>query len=172
MKRMTLTLLFLFTVALAGLAVADDMGIKGIVVSSSGSTLVIRTDAGQEMTFFVDSASKNSSGLGAGQLVTVNYDVDGGRNHVTEVVIATGTPTGTNDTYTSTPSTPSGTSTYSDTRTGMNTDNTSTTTGSTYNSRYNSDRNMPATASPLALLALGGLTALGSGAAIRGLLKR
>lgn len=158
MKRMTLALLFGFTVALAGLAVADDVNITGTVVSSSGSTLVIRTDAGQEMTFFVDSASENATGLSAGQRVTVDYSMDGGRNHVHKVTIATGT---------------TGTSAYDDNRATTTTDQTTTTTtGTTYSDRYGTDRDMPATASPLALLALGGLAALGSGAAIRGLSKR
>lgn len=186
MKRMTLVLLLMCTVALAGLALAaDEMQVTGTVVSSSGSTLVIRSDAGQEMTLFVDTSSANATGLSAGQRVTVNYDMDGGRNHVTKVDVTTGTTgTITND-NTNTGTT--GTSTYNDNtnRTGTtgtsnyggsstttgtsNYDNTRMTTGSADSDRT---RNMPATASPLALLALGGVAALGSGAAIRGLLKR
>lgn len=111
----------------------------GTVVSSSGGALVIRTDAGEEKTFVVDAYSDVPATLTAGALVTVESQaLADGRHQVTRVT--TGGAGGVVP-DTGTVPMPTGTST--------------------------SAQELPGTASPLLLLGLAGIVAIGGGLGLR-----
>jgi len=134
----------------------NDRSIEGTVVSSSPTSLVVRTDAGQEMTFFITDANDVPAGTTAGQRIRVNYDTD--QADATRFTVS-------NVTLVSSSGTTSGTTTgssYDANRYGSTSTTTTTTnqSGSSYGSDW--DRNMPGTASPLAMIGLGGLVALGA----------
>jgi hypothetical protein len=117
----------------------DLMTMSGVVVSSSSTQLVIRTDAGVEETFVVDSYSDVPANLAAGTKVTVKSRVlADGRNQVARVTTGgTGadTPAVTGGTWTGTTDPPA--------------------------------KELPRTASPLFLVGLAGLMALGGGLGLR-----
>jgi hypothetical protein len=68
---------------------AAETSITGTVVSSTGTTLVIRDQNGVEQTFDVDTSSTVPSGLMSGSRVTVRFhNMDGGRRHVASVTLS------------------------------------------------------------------------------------
>jgi hypothetical protein len=103
MKLRLACILGILAVALDGAALAQVQpaapSVAGIVVSSSGTSFVIRTDAGTEQTFDVDTTSTVPTGLLPGTRVTVTYfDLDTGRRHLTSVTrsdVSTDTPPAT-----------------------------------------------------------------------------
>ena len=63
--------------------------VSGTVVSSTGDSLVIRTDDGTERTFKVDAQSNLPSSLASGARVTVSFHrMDGGVDHAARVTVA------------------------------------------------------------------------------------
>jgi hypothetical protein len=149
MKLTTMALFLVLASALAGNALAQgtsEISVSGTVVSSDENLLVIRTDAGQEMTFDVEPSTLTVNRPPAGQRIEVKYEVDNGRNRLVRIVTDGAGSTGGSGARTSD-------------------------LGTTTNARDSAGRDMPATASPLALIALGGIAALGSGTALRVFLK-
>src|SRR5437879_2395041 len=60
--------------------------ITGAVVTSSGTSLTIRTDAGTQMTFKVDRTTTHPEGLAGGNRVSVEYrTLEGGKYQATLV---------------------------------------------------------------------------------------
>jgi hypothetical protein len=145
---------------------SSTQNVSGTVVSSSDNSVVITTDDGSRMTFTRDTSSGNiPKNLKTGDRVTVQYDTPTpGTYHVT--MLSMGNNTGTSGTY--------GNSSSSGTTGTSNYGSTSTTTSSTYDnttagtSRHNR-AGMPRTASPLPLIGLAGIAALGAGLGIRAL---
>src|SRR5436309_10847421 len=66
-------------------AQSEDRYATGTVVSSSSSSLVIRTEAGDQMTFNLNSQTVLPSQLQAGAKVDVRYHDEGGMYHAAEV---------------------------------------------------------------------------------------
>jgi hypothetical protein len=63
--------------------------LSGTVVSSTGDSLVIRTDDGTERTFKVDSQSSLPASLATGVRVSVTYHrMEGGVDHAAKVTLA------------------------------------------------------------------------------------
>src|SRR5262245_39692924 len=64
----------------------QEQYLTGTVVSTSSTTLVVKTDAGDQMTFDIDSQSALPAQLQAGTKVDVGYKSDsGGKYHAMEV---------------------------------------------------------------------------------------
>ena len=143
----TLAVLALALVATgAAQAASPTSTLSGTVVSSSDTSLVIKTDAGLERTFAVDAESRLPAGLTPGTRVTVSYHImDGGSLHASNVTLGGDTPSATR-------------TTPSDTRP-MDTD--------TRAAEATTADTLPATASNESLLLLAGLLALGGGLVLR-----
>ena len=111
----------------------------GTVVSSTATSLVIKTEGGQEKAFVVDAYSDIPATLDVGAMVTVESQaLADGRYQVTKVTTgATGTVPDTG------------------------------TTGTTATDPYNTAQELPGTASPLLLVGLAGLAAIGGGLGLR-----
>jgi len=161
MKRALILTLMIVLVSAVGSAVAQNdypsgdtrantpstnMGtastVAGKVVSSDSTMLIVQTDAGNQMTFVVDTDSDVPTTLTPGDRITVRYhNLDGGRYHAANVTMAT-TPGNR------------ATGTYNDT------DNTLT-------ANNNRNETLPRTASALPLVALLGVLSLGAGLGLR-----
>lgn len=144
----------------------NNMTVTGSVVSMSGDQVVVRTDAGETMTFDRSASITTPADVMVGSRVTVRYDRSGtGNPRLSSIMLATdqsgtqqndnrnlgqGTANPTDDQRTGAGS---GTS-YDNNNTGYNT------TGTGY------DR-LPGTASPLVLVALAGLVSLGGALTLR-----
>ena len=89
MKRSVIALLGLVLLLSIGALTAQTGSasyVSGTVVSSTDTTLVIRTDSGEEMTFTVDSATMRPASMAAGARIDVKYHLlSGGANHAAEV---------------------------------------------------------------------------------------
>lgn len=74
----------------------SPVSITGTIVSATGDKLVIDADSGTRMTFTVDSSSSLPGSLIAGNVVTVDYNtLEGGKNHVSKVIlVSSGAPGG------------------------------------------------------------------------------
>ncbi len=180
MKR-SILLAGILTLVLAGFALAQGMSgnqsgssnmssmqtVSGTVVSSNDNSIVITTDDGTRMTFTRDSMSGNlPSGIQNGSRVTVQYDSPNpGSYHVDTVTLAPAGTSNPSETSPSGTSNPSGTSIYGSNPSGTTTEsnmNENTTTTTT-----TSKPGMPRTASPVPLIGLAGLLALGAGFGLR-----
>jgi len=133
----------------------NDMMATGTIVSTSATSLVIRTDAGQAMTFSVGDMDNMPAGLVAGDRVTVHYNGSLGDFDATSVTRASSMTTPN----------PSGTSVPSTQRESYQTLGESTPPGETSRSSY--PGSLPDTASPMGTMGLLGLTALGAGLALK-----
>lgn len=154
MKRSVVCMLSILALALAVPAMAQsEQTASGTVVSSSATQLVIKTADGRQMTFVVDSDSNAPANLPQGAPVTVRYHDMNGTFHAANVSATAAAPS-------TTQTTPSTDTTAPDTTATAAPD---TDTGS---------RQLPATASPLPLLGLSGLLALGGGLGARLLRRR
>lgn len=125
--------------------------VTGTVVSSTSNTLILDLVGGEMMTFLVDSGSSVPSGLDAGSTVRIQYHeivgVAGNTLHAANVTTVSGTGTSNNRT--------------ADFDRPMTASNATTPYGAT------NARQMPRTASPLALIGLAGLAAVALGYGIR-----
>lgn len=197
--------MFLCSVALVGFAVAsvsaqtdtpapdtntmtdttNSSTIMGKVVSTSGRTIVVETDAGNRMTFETDTSSL-PTGTSVGSRVQIAYspNENGGVNHASKVTVmsTSGSSTSTADSNVNTYRSPSGTNpdTYGTNRnTGATADtyaaNRNTDSNPNMDTNRNMDttthRNLPRTGSSLPLIGLLGLVAL-AGAVGIGILRR
>lgn len=87
----------------ASTASASLQSVDGKVVSTSASSLVIQTDAGNRLTFNLDSTTAEPASLAAGDRVSVRYSTPaGGGNHADAVTLAAAPPSATADTSTRT----------------------------------------------------------------------
>ena len=83
-----LAMLGIFAMTVCGLALAqgETSTISGKVVSSSGTSLVVRTDDNVQMTFTLDGSSVLPDRMVPGDRVTVSYHVlEGGAYHAANV---------------------------------------------------------------------------------------
>jgi hypothetical protein len=145
------------------LAQAGDQAITGTVVSvdDANDTIVLSTDQGRR-TFRLSSGFAFPQDIDENDRVLVRYRMDGSDMLLTSVNLDTTTSptaTGTTGAYTTTTSPTATGTTGTYTTTGM---------GTTTASDYDADADeLPATASPLALIALLGLGSLTGAAALR-----
>jgi hypothetical protein len=125
-------------------ATPEAQSVTGSIVSSDGQTLVVRSDAGTAMTFWIDANTEVPALLTAGQRITVEYTSDEEHRHhatLASLVPETASEPEANPVTLSPSALPPPTSTR--------------------------PREMPATASPLWWLALVGLVAAGGSFALR-----
>jgi hypothetical protein len=198
MKRSVVCMLSILALALAVPAMAQsEQTASGTVVSSSSTQLVIKTTDGRQLTFVVDSDSKAPANLQQGAPVTVRYHDMNGTFHAANVSATAAAPSASQTTpstdttapgtsattgtvrrdTTSTPAatTPSTSTTGSDARVDAQDARPTTapdTTATTAQDTDTGSRQLPATASPLPLLGLSGLLALGGGLGARLLRRR
>ena len=179
------TAAFLFTLALASAAVAQtdtaakptDSGIMdtslqvtGAVVSSDANRLVVKTDNGQEMVFIITDKQVDASMFRTGDRVTASYTTLAGTGAVVTKVISASAPVTTTTTYVAPAA--SATDTRETDRTVTKPTLNTTTTAvapvaeKTSESEQRADL-LPATASPMPLVALLGLLGAGGAATIR-----
>ena len=190
MKRVLLTVaagVIGVTLAVVGVALALDT-VTGTVVSVSTDKLVIRTDSGDEQTFELRAESRQPANVRVGDRIMVESREDLGRDVVTQMTMAAGTTavTGTTGTTYGTTATPGTTSGYTtgttsgttgtarearDTRYTTSSENVYGTTGTEAEANM-ADNDLPATASPLPLIALAGLASLSSAFGLRRLARR
>jgi hypothetical protein len=160
MKRASLIILSVFIITALGAVYAQEplpgdapppaaapaasTTVTGSVVSSGQQSVVIKTDAGDQMTFEVDGTSMVPAGLVGGDKVSIEYQtLDGGKYRASKVVLST----------TSMPA--------------------KTTAEQGYDSQHGEEsttqthEGMPRTASPLPLLALAGSLLVGAAFALR-----
>lgn len=122
---------------------ASTQTFTGTVVSWDGSNLVVKGDAGGQMTFTADAQTQLPSSMSTGSPIKVQYrSLEGGKYLATSV--SAGTPSAKTETARST--------------------ETETAT--------ESSEELPATASPLALLALTGVLTLGVALVLRSAMRR
>jgi len=120
--------------------------VSGTVVSSSSSSLVIKTDSGSRMTFQVDTSSNLPVGIAAGDRVSLDYEsLAGGKYHVSRVSSESTTM-------------PSGSERYG---------KTETPSTETSGAAGEKPEKLPRTASPLPLIALIGSLSVGAAVGIR-----
>jgi len=185
------TAAFLFTLALASAAVAQtdtaakptdsgimdtSMQVTGAVVSSDANRLVVKADNGQEMVFIITNKQVDASMFRTGDRVTASYTTLAGTGAmVSKVVAAPALATTTTTTYTPPAAETRGTTTMTE-RTPVATPPpaaTSTRTtatpiaADTYGQNDQTASVLPATASPMPLVALLGLLGVGGAATIR-----
>ena len=185
MKLRVAFILGILALTFGGLATAQVQqpvtatSVTGTVVSSSGTSLVIRDQNGVEQTFDVDSSSTVPAGLMSGSRVTVSFhNMDGGRRHAATV-------TSTNDPSTTlappasepmpstatTPTTPVTTPTTPMTDTTMPAPATRVQEPLPASDATAGER-LPDTAGELPLLALAGLMTIAAGLVLRELRRR
>jgi hypothetical protein len=170
MRNRVLCVLSIALLALAGgLAAqgtdpaATTQTITGTVVSSSSSSLVIDTDTGTRQTFMVDAQSTLPTGLAPGTRISVDYhSLAGGTFHAARATtLGAAAPI-----QPTTEARPMDTTTPPDTTTSSSMPSTDSSTGAAPATRTKT-RKMPATASPLPLVALIGLASLAGAATLR-----
>ena len=145
MKRSLVLILATLLVSAMGVALAADIDVSGKVISSTPSTLVIETDAGEQMTFLVDSGSDIPATMTPGDRVNIAYSTnDVGKYHATTVTMTSARSTDRSVTYT---------------ESDRNADRSRT--------AMNDDDHLPRTASPLPLIALIGALSVGAGLGLR-----
>ena len=182
---------FLFTLAIAAAAAAQSdsaakpantgvgdysMQVTGSVVSSEANRLVVKDDSGHEMVFIITDKQVDASQFHAGDRVTASYVTLAGTGAVvSKVVAAPALATTTTTTYTPPAAETRGTTTMTE-RTPVATPPpaaTSTRTtatpiaADTYGQNDQTASVLPATASPMPLVALLGLLGVGGAATIR-----
>jgi hypothetical protein len=180
------TAAFLFTLALASAAVAQtdtaakptDSGIMdtslqvtGAVVSSDANRLVVKTDNGQEMVFIITDKQVDASMFRTGDRVTASYTTLAGTGAVVTKVISASAPVTTTTTTYVAPAASATDTRETDRTVTKPTLNTTTTAVApvaekTSESEQRADL-LPATASPMPLVALLGLLGAGGAATIR-----
>jgi hypothetical protein len=135
---------------------SGETTITGTVVSSSSTSLVIRTESGEQKTFVVDDTSTIPSGLAAGARVSVRYtSQEGGQMRVASVARETGARAET----TREPGVME-----RGTATGTAADRG---TGAGAEAEQGAGERLPETASPLPLVALAGALSAAAGLALR-----
>lgn len=160
MKGRVALLASLFSLCLVAVVAAQVSTVEGTVVSSTGGSLVIDTSTGQR-TFMVDAQSSLPANLAVGSRVKVEYHtLANDKFHAFKVTTLEAAPT-TTETTTTRPIEPAPTTTRTEP---MPQTTTTTTTDDDDDERT---RRLPATASPLPLLALMGGLALAGGALVR-----
>ena len=158
-----------------------ESSISGTVVSSSGTSLVIRDESGIEQTFDVDGSSTVPSGLMSGSRVTVSFHpMDGGRRHVARVTTSTTTTPLTPpasepaapETTTPVPALTTPTAPVTDTPAPSARVGTTRATDEPIAADAPAGESLPDTASEMPLLALAGLMTLAAGFVLRELRRR
>jgi len=173
MRNRVLCVLSIALLALAGgLAAqgtdpaATTQTLTGTVVSSSSSSLVIDTDTGTRQTFMVDAQSTLPTGLAPGTRISVDYHtLSGGQFHAARATtLGAAAPT-----QPTTEARPMDTTAPPDTTTSSSMPSTDASTGAApaTTTKTTRTRKMPATASPLPLVALIGLASLAGAATLR-----
>jgi hypothetical protein len=161
--------------SLAGPTGASTLYLTGTVVSSDASKIVVRADDGKETTILINDSTAEPKLFEAGDRVRINYtSLSAGHvaRSITDLgtVTTTTTVTPTTETTTKTISTPVGTASATVTETATDTDVDVDVDPATETAAVDTDNEadtMPATASPLALIALLGLGAAGAASAVR-----
>jgi hypothetical protein len=181
------TAAFLFTLTLASAAVAQSaptakptdsgimdtsMQVTGAVVSSDANRLVVKTDNGQEMVFIITDKQVDASMFRTGDRVTASYTTLAGTGAVvSKVVAAPALATTTTTTYVAPVAETKVTTTVTEPAPAPVTTTKTTVapvTAAPYDSRADQTSDvLPATASPLPLVALLGLLGAGGAATIR-----
>jgi hypothetical protein len=184
--RYRATAAFLFTLAIASVAAAQEspaakptdsgimdtsLQVTGAVIASEANRLVVKTDSGQEMVFIITDKQVDASMFRTGDRVTASYVTLAGTGAVvTKVVSAPAPVTTTTTTYVA----PAPETRVTDRTVTKPAPMTTTTTEApmapmapkSYESEPTADL-LPATASPLPLVALLGLLGAGGAATIR-----
>lgn len=144
--------------------------VTGAVVTTTGSTVILRTQDGQQMSFVVDSTSKLPTNMATGDRVTVEYDTVAGGHHAKIVTVQTSAPPPeANPTPATTTTNPARTTTT--TPPPVNTTDTVNPTGDTPYEEGKAPP-MPKTASYLPLIFLVGMVCLGLALGFRAYTRR
>ena len=180
------TAAFLFTLAIASVAAAQnpaakptDSGIMdtslqvtGAVISSDANRLVVKTDNGQEMVFIITDKQVDASMFRTGDRVTASYTTLAGTGAVVSKVVAAPALTATTTTTYVAPVAEAKVTTTVTQPAPAPLTTTKTTvapvTAAPYDSRAQQTSDvLPATASPMPLVALLGLLGAGGAATLR-----
>ncbi len=183
------TAAFLFTLAIASVAAAQSdpaakptdsgimdtsMQVTGAVISSDANRLVVKTDNGQEMVFIITDKQVDASMFRTGDRVTASYTTLAGTGAVvSKVVAAPALTTTTTTTYVAPVAEAKVTTTVTEPAPAPAPVTTTTTTvapvtAAPYDSRAEQTSDvLPATASPMPLVALLGLLGAGGAATLR-----
>lgn len=160
MKARVAVLASVFSLWMVAVVAAQVSTTTGTVVSNTGASLVVTTDSGQQ-TFIVDAQTSLPADLTPGTRVTVEYHtLANDKLHAFKV-----SPLAATDT--TTPTEPAPTETMKEAGTPTTGAANTTTTGTTMDETATTGRRLPATASPLPLLALAGSLAVAGGALLR-----
>jgi hypothetical protein len=134
----------------------------GTVVASDAGSLVIRSDAGVESTFTVDSGTDLPGSLRPGDRVSVTYHMlDGGAYHASRVAVQQGSDPGSTAGSSAEGAAPAAPG--DDPAGGM---------GSGASDPAGAGGDLPRTASPLPLFAVMGVLAIGAAFGIRAIFRR
>ena len=180
------TAAFLFTLAIASAAAAQEnpaakttdsgimdtsLQVTGAVIASEANRLVVKTDNGQEMVFIITDKQVDASMFRTGDRVTASYVTLAGTGAVVTKVVSASAPVTTTTTTYVAPAAPAPEVRVTDRTVTKPAPMTTTTTVAPvapkpYESEQSADL-LPATASPLPLVALLGLLGAGGAATIR-----
>lgn len=178
------TAAFLFTLAIASASVAQDpakptdsnimdtsMKVTGSVISVDENRLVVKDEKGAEMVFIITDKQVNASQFRPGDRVTASYTTLAGTGAVVTKVISAPTPVTTTTTTYVAPAAPAPEAQVTTRTVTTPAPATTTTTVAPVAARpYESEQRadvLPATASPMPLVALLGLLGAGGAATIR-----
>jgi hypothetical protein len=150
---------------LAGASAPSTLKVSGTVVSSDANQIVVRADNGTESTILVNASTAEPKLFTAGDRVTVTYTSSSSGN-VAKSIADLGRVTATTTT-TTTVQTPPLTQTAPAPMASATTTIADADVDRSVQADIDDDETMPATASPLALIALLGLGAAGAATAVR-----
>ena len=178
MKRSLVCVLSILALALSAPVMAQsEQSASGKVVSITSNQLVISTADGKQITFMMDNNTNRPSSLAQGSSVTVRYHDMSGTFHAANVA-ATGTSaTSANAQDRGTTADPTGNDARNTRTTAQDVTGTTGTPETSATSTTAADQDtgttrLPATASPLPLMGLSGLLALGGGLGVRFIRRR
>lgn len=139
--------------------------ISGTLVSLGADSIVIRTDTGETRTFLINAATVGVQSYPVGNRVKIDFVLDDQGSSIAKQILGDTSSTSTSLTETTTPALQPVAPAVESTDTTLSTETDIDTADTTDDVAMEAGQNeeLPATASPLPLLALLGLGAVGSG---------